>query len=38
MMISYSYDFAFTVGVQYDLEKIQEDKNPKPDKPIPEQG
>lgn len=24
ILMSYSYDFVFTVGVQYDLEKIQE--------------
>ena len=34
MLMSYSYDFVFTVGTLYDLEKIQEDNNPKPTKEI----
>ena len=34
MLMSYSYDFAFTVGTLYDLEKTQEENNPKPLKPV----
>ena len=34
MLMSYSYDFVFTVGITYDLEKIQQDNNPKPEKEV----
>lgn len=30
MLMSYSYDFLFTVGITFDLEKIQVESNPKP--------
>jgi hypothetical protein len=30
MLMSFSYDFVFTVGTLYDVEKVQEDNNPKP--------
>ena len=36
IMISFSYDFVFTVGNQYDLDKIQETANPKPTIAIPD--
>ena len=36
IMVSFSYDFVFTVGNQYDLDKIQETSNPKPTHPIPD--
>ncbi len=34
MLMSFSYDFVFTVGITYDLEKIQTDNNPKPEKEV----
>lgn len=34
MLMPYSYDFVFTVGILYDLEKIQEGSNPKADKEV----
>ena len=34
MLMSFSYDFVFTVGIVYDLEKIQENANPKPEKEV----
>ncbi len=36
ILISFSYDFVFTVGVQFDMDKIQEGSNPIPTKPIPD--
>ena len=30
MLMSFSYDFVFTVGTLYDVEKTQEENNPKP--------
>ena len=30
MLMSYSYDFVFTVGTLYEVDKIQEENNPKP--------
>jgi hypothetical protein len=33
-LVSYSYDFTFTVGQKYDVVKIQESSNPKPEKDI----
>jgi hypothetical protein len=38
ILISFSYDFVFTVGVQFDLDKIQEGSNPIPTKAIPDQS
>jgi hypothetical protein len=29
MLMSFSYDFVFTVGTLYDVDKIQADNNPK---------
>lgn len=34
MLISFSYDYVFTVGIVYDLEKTQVHSNPKPEKEI----
>jgi len=34
MLMSFSYDFVFTVGITYDLEKIQTENNPKPKKEV----
>ena len=34
MLMSFSYDFVFTVGTLYDIEKIQEQNNPKPLKEV----
>ena len=34
MLMSFSYDFVFTVGILYDIEKIQEENNPKPEKAV----
>lgn len=34
MIMSFSYDFVFTVGAIYDIEKIQQANNPKPVKEI----
>jgi hypothetical protein len=34
MLMSFSYDFVFTVGIIYDLEKIQDSSNPKPEKEV----
>lgn len=34
MLMSFSYDFVFTVGTLYDVEKIQEENNPKPVKEV----
>lgn len=34
MLMSFSYDFVFTVGIIYDLEKIQLESNPKPEKEV----
>lgn len=30
MLMSFSYDFVFTVGTLYEVDKIQEENNPKP--------
>lgn len=38
MLMSYSYDFVFTVGTLYDIEKIQEQNNPKPVKEVEGSG
>jgi len=38
MLMSYSYDFVFTTGVQYDIDKILVDSNPKPEKEIQDSG
>jgi len=34
MLMSFSYDFVFTVGIVYDIEKIQIENNPKPEKEV----
>eukprot|EP00347_Sterkiella_histriomuscorum_P017580 403348792 len=34
MLMSYSYDFVFTVGIVYDIEKILLENNPKPEKEV----
>ena len=34
MLMSFSFDFVFTVGIIYDLEKIQTENNPKPEKEV----
>lgn len=34
MLMSFSYDFVFTVGITYDLERIQTENNPKPEKEV----
>jgi hypothetical protein len=34
MLMPYSYDFVFTVGILYDIEKIQEASNPKAEKEV----
>ena len=36
ILISYSNEFVFTVGVQYEIEQIQQKSNPKTDKEVPE--
>ena len=38
MLMSFSYDFVFTVGIVYDLEKIQVNSNPKPEKEVDSNG
>ena len=38
ILLSFSYDFVFTVGMQYDIDKILEEKNPNPNKAVPEQN
>ncbi len=38
MLMSFSYDFVFTVGTLYDVEKTQEENNPKPIKEVESSG
>ena len=38
MLMSFSYDYTFTVGTIYDLEKIQVENNPKPAKQVESSG
>ena len=35
ILVSYSYDFVFTVGILYDVDPIQSESNPKPPKTVP---
>jgi hypothetical protein len=38
MLMSFSYDFVFTTGVQYDIDKILVESNPKPEKEMQDSG
>ena len=38
MLMSFSFDFVFTVGTLYDVEKVQEENNPKPVKSVEGSG